>query len=236
MPKGTDCLMTKSTPRYLSGPHLARCRKRTRLEPGLEKQSLPIHEGPDRCQEQMPGCLEVDSRAACFSQTRAAVSSSDPLVGQQWEVSIFPQTVGDKFPIRLISKEHSWHEGVCRGLRFSLWQTLPELSLGKLPSTGRGPPGVCAQRAGLSPAHSHCLAHRQLGLISQSSRNKETHRTKPLSHEPAGEFWLPVGKTELTLDSFSVAKACARSGTRTRKQQPGSRMHPGMNRHGRRKS
>lgn len=144
--------MTKSTPRYLSGPHLARCRKWTRLEPGLEKQSLPIHEGPDRCQEQTPGRLQVDRRAACFSQTRAAVSSSDPLVGQQWEVSIFPQTVGDKFPIRLISKEHSWHEGVCKGLRFSLWQTLPELSLGKLPSTGWGPPGVRAQRAGLSPA------------------------------------------------------------------------------------
>lgn len=144
--------MTKSTPRCRSGPHLARCRKWTWLEPGLEEQSLPIHEGPDRCQEQTPGGLEVRSRAARFSRTWAAVSSSDPLVGQQWEVSIFPQTVGDKFPIRLISKEHSWHEGVCKGLCFSLRQTSPELSLGKLSSTGWGPPGICVQRAGLSPA------------------------------------------------------------------------------------
>lgn len=45
-----------------------------------------------------------------------------PACQGQWKVSGFLQSGRDKFPIRLISKEHSWHEGNHKGLCFSLWQ------------------------------------------------------------------------------------------------------------------
>lgn len=74
----------------------------------------------------MPGCCKADCRALCFSQTLLTGSYSDPLV-KWWEVSIFLWTVREKFPIRLISKVHSWQEGIC----FSLWQIFPRVLLGQ---------------------------------------------------------------------------------------------------------
>lgn len=79
----------------------------------------------------MPGCCEADCRALCFSQTLLTGSYSDPLV-KWWEVSIFLRTVREKFPIRLISKVHSWQEGICGGRCFSLWQIFPRVLLGQM--------------------------------------------------------------------------------------------------------
>lgn len=55
-----------------------------------------------------------------------------PAYQGQWEVSVILQTVRDKFPIRLISKEHSWHERICKGPGFSLRQILFETDFSRV--------------------------------------------------------------------------------------------------------
>lgn len=85
------------------------------------------------------------------------------LLGRE-EVSIFPQIVRGMLPIRLISKEHSWHEGICGGLCFCLWHICPELSLDKLFLAWGACRDLCSGCGPLAAPH-HCPAHRQLGSI-----------------------------------------------------------------------
>ena len=147
----------------------------------------------------MPGCCEADCRALCFSQTLLTGSYSDPLV-KWWEVSIFLRTVREKFPIRLISKEHSWQEGICGGRCFSLWQISPRVLLGQMllnvlgacrESVLRKQPAREPQGSPFSPAPATPPAD-SLVRSNQNPRKTGPCHSNPLSQsllETSGFLW-----------------------------------------------
>lgn len=105
------------------------------------------------------------------------------------KVSPLLQSARKKFPIRLISKEHSWHEGICKGLCSSLWQIFPPSSAWANSSPfGRSLPGSVlrkqpAREPKCSPA-SPAPATQPIGSLvrsSQNSRNTVTYPITPLS-------------------------------------------------------
>lgn len=106
-----------------------------------------------------------------------------PTCQGQWEVGISLQTERDKFPIRLISREHSEHKGICKGLCFAWWQIIPEFSQGKLCSPQWAPAWICAQRAAwegavdILPPALLLPASPQAGSLAGSSQNSRNNMT-----------------------------------------------------------
>lgn len=133
----------------------------------------------------MPGCCEADCRALCFSQTLLTGSCSDPCV-RWWEVSVFLQSVREKFPIRLISKVPSWQEGTCKGLCFSLWQIFPQVQLGQ---TLLNVVGACRD---LCPKSSLRGSHRALPPVLLLPPHPQTAWSDPV--RIPGPLW-PVTST-----------------------------------------
>lgn len=171
----------------------------------LNTKSTRFTNASDLHQEQMPGCCEADCRALALVQTLLTGSYSDPRV-RWWEVSIFSPDCKRGISIRLISR-HSWQEGTCEGLCFSLWQIFPRVPLGQTLLNVVELAGMCAQKAAQvrepqgSPS-SPAPATPPADSLVRSSQNSRDHwglSHQPLSQSLARDFWLPVERRESTV-------------------------------------